>query len=79
MIKIKNGNAKFEGTFPCIMGDMVVTLKAFRNYASDMYEKEKVEALLQDCVRLSAMSDEALIEELRKIIEKLRKIKEKEA
>lgn len=70
MIKIKNGNAKFEGTFPCIMGDMVVTLRAFRNYAGDMYEEERVEALLQDCVRFSAMSDEALVEELRKIKEK---------
>lgn len=71
MIKCESGNLQIRGSATILSADTICILKEMRQVLADQYGEENVENEMLHLVRLSAMSNEQIQEETKKMKEQL--------
>ena len=71
MIFSENGHVKFEGNCIKLMAEAVCILRSIYQMSSDKYGKEIANEKLVEIGRLAVMSEEEMIEEMKKKISDL--------
>ena len=70
MIKTEKGKIELDGSIPCLMGDVMTILRGFRIYVSGVFNPKAADDFLRECIRLSFLSEEEMLEEMKRGIQK---------